>query len=116
MLTPGNIADVSMAVPLLNAVARPKRPIGDKAYDVESLRNGLKARRIKAVIPSTATRTVPFPLERAAYRRRNLVERLLCRLKNWRRVATDFIASRETTSPALHSNPLSPNGLYESPT
>jgi transposase len=79
-----------MAVPLLDAVARPKRLIGDKAYDAESLRTWLKARRIKAVIPSTAARTVPYPLDRAAYRRRNLIERLFCRLKNWRRVATRY--------------------------
>ena len=48
-----------MAVPLLSAVEPPKRLIADKAYDVDSLRNWLKARRIKAVIPSTATRTLP---------------------------------------------------------
>ncbi len=94
-----------MAVPLLDAVARPKRLIGDKAYDVESLRNWLRARRIKAVIPSTATRTVPYPLDRAAYCRRNLIERLLCRLKNWRRVATryDRLARNYLASLALIS-------------
>jgi transposase len=48
------------------------------------------ARRIKAVTPSTATRTVPYPLDRAAYRRRNLIERLFGRLKNWRRIATRY--------------------------
>jgi hypothetical protein len=32
-------------------------------------------------IPSTATRTIPYPLDRAVYRRRNLIERLFCRLK-----------------------------------
>ncbi len=79
-----------MAMPLLGAVARPKRLIADKAYDVDSLRRWLKARRIKAVIPSTATRTVPYPLDRGAYRRRNLIERLFCRLKNWRRIATRY--------------------------
>jgi transposase len=64
--------------------------IADKAYDVDRLRNWLKARHIKAVIPSTATRTVPYPLDRGAYRRRNLIERLFCRLKNWRRIATRY--------------------------
>ncbi|MFC7555952.1 transposase [Pseudoroseomonas wenyumeiae] len=54
----------------------------DKAYDAESLRRWLKERRIKAVIPSTATRAKPFPLHRQAYRRRNQIERLFCRLKN----------------------------------
>ncbi len=89
-LTPGNVGDITMAVPLLNAVEQPKRLIADKAYDVDSLRNWLKARRIKAVIPSTATRTVPYPLDRVAYRRRNLIERLFGRLKNWRRIATRY--------------------------
>jgi transposase len=84
------VADLSLAVPLLEAVARPKRLIADKAYDVDRLRTWLKARRIKAVIPSTATRTVPYPLDRAAYRRRNLIERLFGRLKNWRRIATRY--------------------------
>jgi transposase len=79
-----------MAVPLLSAIARPRRLIADKAYDVDSLRGWLKAHRIRAVIPSTATRTVPHPLDRAAYRRRNLIERLFCRLKNWRRIATRY--------------------------
>ncbi len=79
-----------MAMPLLTAVARPKRLIADKAYDVDSLRRWLKARRINAVIPSTATRTVPYSLDRGAYRRRNLVERLFCCLKNWRRIATRY--------------------------
>ena len=79
-----------MAVPLLSAVAPPKRLIADKAYDVDSLRGWLKARRIKAVIPSTATRTVPYRLDRTAYCRRNLIERLFCRMKNWRRLATRY--------------------------
>lgn len=89
-MTPGNVADISMAMPLLGIVASPKRLIADKAYDADNLRNWLKTRRIEAVIPSTATRTTPYPLNRTAYRRRNLIERLFCRLKNWRRLATRY--------------------------
>jgi transposase len=79
-----------MAVPLISAIAPPRRLIADKAYDADSFRAWLKARRIKAVIPSTASRTVPYPLDRAAHRRRNLIERLFGRLKNWRRLATRY--------------------------
>jgi transposase len=89
-LTPGNVADISMAMPLLGAARSPKNLIADKAYDADSLRNWLRFRRIKAVIPSTATRTVPYPLDHAVYRRRNLIERLFCRLKNWRRLAARY--------------------------
>ena len=74
----------------MEAVARPKRLIADKAYDAERLRRWLAAHRIKAVIPSTASRTIPYPLDRRAYRRRNQIERLFCRLKNWRRIATRY--------------------------
>ena len=79
-----------MAVPLLSAVAAPRQLIADKAYDAQSLRDWLKARHIRAVIPSTASRTVPYALDRSAYRRRNLIERLFGRLKNWRRIATRY--------------------------
>jgi len=79
-----------MALPLLGAVTAPKQLIADKAYDAESLRRWLKAHRIKAVVPSTASRTKPYPLDRRAYRRRNRIERLFCRLKNWRRLATRY--------------------------
>jgi transposase len=36
--------------------------LADKAYDADSFRNWLKRRKIKAVIPSTATRRTPYPL------------------------------------------------------
>jgi len=79
-----------MAMPLLDGSAPAKRLIADKAYDADRLRDWLKARRIKAVIPSTASRTKPYPLDRAAYRRRNVIERFFGRLKNWRRIATRY--------------------------
>jgi transposase len=79
-----------MALPLLGAVTAPKQLIADKIYDAESLRQWLEVRRIKAVIPSTATRTTPSPIDWRAYRRRNQIERLFYRLKTWRRVVTRY--------------------------
>ncbi len=79
-----------MAVPLLGTVTKPKRLLADKAYDADSLRNWLRQRKIKAVIPSTATRRTPYPLDKKAYRGRNVIERLFCKLKNWRRIATRY--------------------------
>ncbi len=89
-LTPGNVADITMAAPLLGAVARPKRLLADKAYDADSLRKWLKQRKVKAVVPSTASRRLPYPLDSRAYKRRNLIERMFCKLKNWRRIATRY--------------------------
>jgi transposase len=79
-----------MAIPLLEASAPSRRLISDKAYDADRLRRWLEERRIKAVIPSTASRNTPYPLDRRAYRRRNVIERFFCRLKNWRRSATRY--------------------------
>ena len=89
-LTPGNVADITMAIPLLAAVDKPRRLLADKAYDADSFRNWLKRREIKAVIPSTATRRTPYPLDQKTYRRRNVIERMFCKLKNWRRIATRY--------------------------
>lgn len=89
-LTPGNVADISVARDLLDTLAPPRRLLADKAYDADSLRNWLKARRVQAVIPSNATRRTPYPLDRTAYKRRNLIERMFCRLKDWRRIATRY--------------------------
>jgi transposase len=48
-LTPGNVSDIIMAIPLLE-IARPaKRFLVDKAYDADSLRSWLGKARIKAV-------------------------------------------------------------------
>jgi transposase len=46
---------------------------------------------------------VPYPLDRRAYRHRNLIERLFCRLKNWRRIATryDRLARNDLAALAL---------------
>ena len=89
-LTPGNVADISMAVPLMSGSAPTRQLIADKAYDAANLRRWLAERRTKAVILSTASRTMPYPLDRRAYKRRNTIERLFCRLKNWRRIATRY--------------------------
>ena len=75
---------------MVAAVAAPRRLIADKAYDAESFRNWLADRRIKTVTPSTASRTTPYSIDLKAYRRRNVIERLFCRLKNWRRIATRY--------------------------
>ncbi|MAM93332.1 MULTISPECIES: IS5 family transposase [Parvibaculum] len=89
-LTPGNIADISMAMPLLEAIAPAKRLLADKAYDADRLRNWLGDRQIEAIIPGRATRNAAYALNRPAYRRRNIIERMFGKLKNWKRIATRY--------------------------
>ena len=90
VLTPGNIADISIAATLLDNIALPKRLLADKAYDADHLRKPLEALGTEIVIPSNGTRRTPYPLNRVAYRRRNVIERMFCRMKDWRRIATRY--------------------------
>ena len=69
---------------------RPARIAGDKGYSSPTIRRYLRERRIGVVIP-TKVDEVPDPaFDRAAYRERNVVERLINRLKQWRRMATRY--------------------------
>jgi len=103
VLTPGNVADIKMAIPLLEAARPARRLLADKAYDADSLRQWLAKAKVEAVIPSSAARKTPYPLDRKAYRRRNVIGRLFCRLKNWRCIATryDRLAANYLSAVAL---------------
>jgi hypothetical protein len=57
-----------LTVPLHGAVAKPKRLLADKAYGADSLRKWLKQRRIRAAIPSIASRRALYPLALAAFK------------------------------------------------
>ena len=69
---------------------RPDRVAGDKGYSSPKIRRYLKERRIGAVIPTKADEAPDPAFDRDAYRERNVVERLINRLKQWRRVATRY--------------------------
>ena len=88
-VSPGQAHDMTQATHLL-AAHRPHHVIADKAYDSDALRQQVRARGSIPVIPSRAGRTVRRRLLRCQYRRRNWVERLVNRLKHFRRVATRY--------------------------
>jgi transposase len=91
LLSAGNINDMLMAGRLIEAAAnRFDRLIADRGYDTNAIRAAIAAQNAEAVIPSTRARRSPIPYDRAAYRTRNQVERLWCRLKDWRRIATRY--------------------------
>ena len=63
---------------------------GDKGYSSPTVRRYLKRRGIGAVIPTKADEAPDPTFDRAAYRERNVVERTINRLKQWRRIATRY--------------------------
>ena len=91
LISAGNINDVTMAKALIEAAAgRFDRLIADRGYDSNAVRAAIAEQGAEPVIPTTASRRAPIPSDRSAYRARNLVERLWCRLKDWRRIATRY--------------------------
>lgn len=90
LITPGNIHDLAGARDLLAMVRCPKRLLADRAYDARSLRDWLAEHRIKAVIPPNPTRKHPHSYDAEVYKARNLIERMFCRLKDFRRIATRY--------------------------
>jgi transposase len=54
------------------------------------VRRYLKGRGIGVVIPTKSDEAPDPAFDRVAYRERNVVERLINRLKQWRRIATRY--------------------------
>ncbi len=79
---------VRIPVPGGGLQRRPKRLAGDKGYNVERIRAWLRRYRIGDVIPRRAQQRQDF--DKAAYRRRNVVERCIGWLKECRRIGTRF--------------------------
>jgi len=68
----------------------PAKLIGDKGYDSDGIRNDLAERGIEPVIPPRSNRKAPIEYDREAHKRRNLIERCVNRLKQFRRIATRY--------------------------
>lgn len=69
---------------------RPARVAGDKGYSSGTARHALRRRGIGPVIPRKANERRDGRFDRAAYRERNRVERLINRLKQHRAIATRY--------------------------
>jgi transposase len=100
VLTAGQ-AHEAPAFPRLMEAAREARPrlglpdrlAGDKAYSSQDIRHWLELRRIHALIPprSNEQATVSWTrTDKKGYRGRNVVERCVGRLKEFRRLATRY--------------------------
>ena len=69
---------------------KPKRLCGDKGYSSKQIRRYLRRKGIRQTIPRRSNEKHRGRFDRAVYRRRNVVERCINRLKQFRRVATRY--------------------------
>lgn len=104
-LSPGQSAEIRYATSALAMAriptssgryrTRPTHLAADKAYSSRALRAELQRRKIKAVIPRRSDQQRhhkgrPLVLDKARYRRRNVVERCFGWLKKFRRFSTRY--------------------------
>jgi transposase len=99
-LTPGQQHEITQAEQLVQqgAIQRPigrprlhpKRIVGDKGYSFPFYRRFLHCKGIQATIPRKKNQYRTGPFNKEVYRQRNRVERLINRLKQFRRVATRY--------------------------
>ena len=89
-LTGGQVADIKGGEPLAQISQSVPVFIADKAYDCTRLRLSLQNAGTKVVIPNKSNRKKPYAFDEQAYKARNVVERMFCRLKDFRRIATRY--------------------------
>ena len=101
ILTPGQDHESKVLKPLLERGAvkrrgrgrprlRPRRVVGDKGYSSRENRQYLRRRGMRFTIPRTKNERRRGRFDKALYRMRNRVERLIGRMKQFRRLATRY--------------------------
>ncbi len=69
---------------------RPRRTAGDRGYSSPPARRRLRQRRVEPIIPTRKDQPRQPNFDKAADRERNEIERLIGRLKQYRRIATCY--------------------------
>jgi transposase len=87
--TPGQAADIRSADALISR-HRARYVLAEPADDARSFREAIEAIGAEPVIPPNPTRKHRASFDRLRYRDRNRLERLLGRLKRFRRIATRY--------------------------
>ncbi|KRW94038.1 transposase [Paracoccus sp. MKU1] len=89
-VTAGPVSDYIGARALLSSLPKVDWPLGDRGYDADWFRDALKDNGIGACIPGRKQRKTPVKYDKRRYKRRNRIEIMFGRLKDWRRVATCY--------------------------
>ncbi|WP_409020576.1 IS5 family transposase [Brevundimonas vesicularis] len=89
-MTAGQVSDYIGAAAMLDSLPRAQWLLGDRGYDADWFRDALQAKGITPCIPGRKSRTEPICYDKRRYKRRNRIEIMFGRLKDWRRVATRY--------------------------
>ena len=89
-VTAGQVSDYIGARALLSSLPDVDWLLGDRGYDADWFREALKDKGIRACIPGRKQRNNAVRYDKHRYKRRNRIEIMFGRLKDWRRVATRY--------------------------
>jgi transposase len=90
LLTGGEAHDCTVAERLIRRCEAAEELLADKAYDSAELRDWLDERGTDPVIPNRSNRKQLFPFKKKSYKLRHKIENAICRLKDFRRIATRY--------------------------
>ncbi|MBF0863002.1 IS5 family transposase [Gluconobacter kanchanaburiensis] len=89
-MTAGQISDYTGAAALLDSLPMAQWMLADRGYDADWFRDALEEKGIRPCIPGRRSREKPVKYDKRKYKRRNRIEIMFGRLKDWRRVATRY--------------------------
>ena len=89
-LSAGQANDAPMAELLLNDLPQGAVVLAVRAYDADWIREFIEDQECKACIPLKVNRTEPASYSKRTYKKRNLIERYIGKLKQFRYVSTRF--------------------------
>jgi transposase len=95
LLTGGQVADCTAGAALLERLRDCEVLHGDKGSDANALRRQIEDRGALPNIPPKANCKWKNCFSPFLYRNRNAIERMFCRLKDFRRVATRYDRNAE---------------------
>ena len=90
-VTAGQVSGHIGARALLRSLPDVDWLLGDRGYDADWFREALQDKKIRACIPGRKQRKTPVKYDKRRYKqhkRRNRIEIMFGRLKDWRRAAT----------------------------
>jgi transposase len=89
-ITAGQVSDYTGAAALMNGLPEADWLLADRGYDADWFREGLIDKGTRPCISGRKSRKTTIKYDKRRYKRRNRIERMFGRIKDWRRVATRY--------------------------
>ena len=89
-VTAGEVSDYTGARALMKDLPAADWLLGDRGYDADWFREALVEKGITPCIPGRKSRGKTIKYDKRRYKKRNRIEIMFGRLKDWRRVASRY--------------------------